>query len=213
MITVKTFVFNIIAVNTYLLYDETKEAVLIDCGCMFTSEEKKLADFITQNDIKIKRLLCTHLHFDHIIGNNFIFQTYGIKPEAHQNDVEMLPTIQHQIQSMGIRHPVQLINIQGYLAENETIRFGESELVTMLVPGHSPGSLVYYSRKDGFIVVGDVLFKGSVGRSDLWGGNHDTLVAAIKDNIVSLPDKTIVYPGHGPSTTVKQEKNNNPFLS
>jgi glyoxylase-like metal-dependent hydrolase (beta-lactamase superfamily II) len=212
MITVKTFVFNIIAVNTYLLYDETKEAVLIDCGCMFTTEEKKLADFITQNELKIKRLLCTHLHFDHILGNNFVYQNYGIKPEAHCKDVELLPSIRRQIKSTGVRLPIQLLDVDDFLDENETICFGESELTTLLVPGHSPGSLAYYSRKDGFIVVGDVLFKGSVGRSDLWAGNHEMLIAAVTDKILSLPDETIVYPGHGPSTTVIEEKNNNPFL-
>ena len=212
MITVKTFVFNIIAENTYQLYDDTKEAVLIDCGCMYAAEEKKLTDFIDQNDIQLKRLLCTHLHFDHILGNHFIYKTYGIKPEAHRKEVELLPSIKQQIQYMGVRLPVQLIEVEDYLVGNETIRFGESELVTMLIPGHSPGSLAYYSRKDGFIVAGDVLFKGSIGRSDLWGGNHDILVAAIKDKILCLPDETIVYPGHGPSTTVIEEKLNNPFL-
>ena len=212
MITVKTFVFNMIAVNTYLLYDETKEAVLIDCGCMHIAEEQKLFDFIAQNDIKLKRLLCTHLHFDHILGNNFAYQTYGIKPEAHRKEVELLPSIKQQIRSMGVRFPVHLIEVKDFLVGNETIRFGESELVTMLVPGHSPGSLAYYSRKDGFIVVGDVLFRGSIGRTDLWGGNHDMLVAAIKDKILTLPDETIVYPGHGPSTTVIEEKLNNSFL-
>lgn len=212
MITVKTFVFNIIAENTYLLYDETKEAVLIDCGCMYAAEEHQLSDFIAQNGIKLKRLLCTHLHFDHILGNNFIAQTYGINPEAHRKEVEHVPSIKQQIKSMGVRLPVQWIDVKDFLVGNETIRFGESELTTMLVPGHSPGSLAYYSRKDGFIVAGDVLFKGSIGRSDLWGGNHDMLVAAIKDKILSLPDETIVYPGHGPSTTVIEEKINNPFL-
>ena len=212
MITVQTFVFNLIAENTYLLYDETKDAVLIDCGCMFATEEQKFTDFITRNGIKIKRNLCTHLHFDHILGNNFIYHTYGIKPEAHRKEVELQPSIKQQMLSMHIRLPVQLIGVENYLVGNETIRFGESELVTMLVPGHSPGSLAYYSRKDGFIVTGDVLFKGSIGRSDLWGGNHDMLVAAIKDKILCLPDETIVYPGHGPSTTVIEEKLNNPFL-
>jgi len=212
MIKVKTFVFNIISVNTYLLYDETKEAVIIDCGCMFASEEKKISDYIAQNDLKIKRLLCTHLHFDHIAGNSFIYQTYGIKPEAHRLDVELLPSISQQLLSMGVRLPVNVIDVQDYLVENDTIRFGDSELSTMLVPGHSPGSLAFYSQKDGFIVVGDVLFKGSIGRSDLWEGNHEMLIAAIKEKILSLPDKTIVYPGHGPATTVKQEKINNPFI-
>jgi glyoxylase-like metal-dependent hydrolase (beta-lactamase superfamily II) len=105
-----------------------------------------------------------------------------------------------------------LIEIKDYLVGNEKIYFGNSELVTMLVPGHSPGSLAYYSRKDGFIIVGDALFRGSIGRTDLWGGNHDMLVAAIKDKLLTLPDETIIYPGHGPSTTIIEEKLHNPFL-
>jgi glyoxylase-like metal-dependent hydrolase (beta-lactamase superfamily II) len=212
MITVKTFVFNLFAENTYLLYDETKEAVLIDCGCMYATEEQTLSNFIVQNGLRLKRLLCTHLHFDHILGNNFVFQTFGIKPEAHRKDVKMLPSVKDQIKSMKFQHPVQLVDINDYLVGNEVITLGNSELVTMLVPGHSPGSLVYYSRKDGFIVVGDTLFRGSIGRTDLWGGNRDMLVAAVKDKILHLPDETIVYPGHGPSTTVIQEKIHNLFL-
>ncbi|MDR0796013.1 MAG: MBL fold metallo-hydrolase [Tannerella sp.] len=212
MITVKTFVFNLFAENTYLLYDETKEAVLIDCGCMYATEEKILADFIAHNKITIKRLLCTHLHFDHILGNHFIYQNYGINPEAHCKDVKLLPSVKDQFKSMNILLPIQFVDINDYLVGNDVIQFGDSELVTMLVPGHSPGSLTFYSRKDGLIVVGDALFKGSIGRTDLWGGNHDILVAAIKDKILHLPDETIVYPGHGPSTTVIEEKLHNPFI-
>ncbi|MDR2234232.1 MAG: MBL fold metallo-hydrolase [Tannerella sp.] len=212
MITVKTFVFNLLAENTYLLYDETKEAVLIDCGCMYASEERMLSDFIAQNGIKLKRLLCTHLHFDHILGNNFIFQTYGISPEAHRKDVKLLPSIKEQIKSMKVHLPIHFIDIHDFIVGNQTITFGKSELLAMLVPGHSPGSLAYYSHKDGIIVVGDTLFKGSIGRTDLWGGNYDMLVAAIRDKIFSLPEETIVYPGHGPFTTVASEKLHNPFL-
>jgi len=212
MITVKTFVFNIFSENTYLLYDETKEAVLIDCGCMYATEEKMLAEFISQHNLQLKRLLCTHLHFDHVLGNNFVYQTYGIKPEAHRKDVKVLPSIKEQTKSMKVHLPMSFIEVNDYLVGNDVIRFGKSELVTMLVPGHSPGSLVFYSQKDGIIVVGDALFQGSIGRTDLWGGNHDMLVAAIKDKILHLPDETIVYPGHGPSTTVIQEKLHNPFL-
>ena len=212
MITVKTFVFNVFSENTYLLYDETKEAVLIDCGCMLATEEKMLAEFVSQNTLQIKRLLCTHLHFDHVLGNNFVYQTYGIKPEAHRKDAKMLPSIKEQTKSMKVHLPVSFIDVNDYLVGNDVIRFGDSELVTMLVPGHSPGSLAFYSQKDGIIIVGDTLFNGSIGRTDLWKGNHDMLVAAIKDKILHLPDETIVYPGHGPSTTVIQEKIHNPFL-
>jgi Zn-dependent hydrolases, including glyoxylases len=212
MITVKTFVFNPFVENTYLLYDETKEAVLIDCGCMYSTEENKLFEFIAQHDLKLKRLLCTHLHFDHILGNSFINQTFGIKPEAHRKEVKLLPSVKDQIKSMKINLPVQLIEIKDYLVGNDVIRFGNSELETILVPGHSPGSLVFYSSKDGIIIVGDTLFRGSIGRTDLWGGNHDMLIAAIRDKIFHLPDETIVYPGHGASTTVIAEKLHNPFL-
>jgi len=212
MITVKTFVFNMFAENTYILYDETKEAVLIDCGCLYATEERILSDFIAQHNLQLKRLLCTHLHFDHILGNNFIVQTYGIKPEAHRNEVKYLPSIKEQLKSMKVRFPVHWTDVKDYLVGNEEIRFGESSLTTILVPGHSPGSLTYYSHKDSIIVAGDTLFNGSIGRSDLWGGNHDMLIAAIKDKILSLPDETIVYPGHGPSSTVIEEKLHNPFL-
>ena len=212
MITVKTFVFNMISVNTYLLYDETKEAVIIDCGCMYASEEQSLNNYIIQDGLILKRLLCTHIHFDHILGNHFIYRTYGITPEAHRIEIELLPSVKDQINSMKIHLPVQPIDISNYLVENEVINFGGSELVTMLVPGHSPGSLVYYCRKGGVLISGDTLFKGNIGRADLWGGDHEMLVAAIKDKILSLPDETIVYPGHGPSTTVIEEKLHNPYL-
>lgn len=212
MIYVKVFEFNPIAENTYLLYDETKEAVLIDCGCIGLNEERILSDFIVQNELLLKRLLCTHLHFDHVIGNGFIYKKYGIKPEAHQKDVEILPSIREQVKSMGFPYSFDFVDIENFLIGNETITFGHSQLTTLLVPGHSPGSLAFYSAKDNFVIVGDALFNGSIGRTDLWGGNYDVLIAAIKDKILTLPDETIVYPGHGLSTTVFNEKMNNPFL-
>jgi len=212
MINIKIFEFNPVVENTYLLYDETKEAVLVDCGCINPNEERILSDFIDQNELILKRLLCTHLHFDHVIGNGFIFKKYGIRPEAHQKEVEILPPIEEQARSMGLPYSIETVEITKYLHGNETISFGESQLMTLYVPGHSPGSLAFYSAKDGFAIVGDALFNGSIGRTDLWGGNYDVLIASIKDKILTLPDETIVYPGHGPSTTVINEKLNNPFF-
>jgi len=212
MINIEIFEFNPIAENTYLLYDETKEAVLIDCGCINPMEEKILSDFIDQNKLILKRLLCTHLHFDHIIGNGFIFNKYGIKPEAHRKDVEILPPVKEQLRSMGIPYSIDFVDVENFLVGNEIISFGQSQLTTLLVPGHSPGSLAFYSVRDNFIIVGDALFNGSIGRTDLWGGNYDVLITAIKDKILTLPDETIIYPGHGPFTTVINEKLNNPFL-
>ncbi|MDR1407323.1 MAG: MBL fold metallo-hydrolase [Tannerella sp.] len=212
MITVRTFVFNPFEVNTYLLYDETKEAIIIDCGCMMATEEKMLSEFITHNKLTIKRLLCTHLHFDHVMGNAFFSKKYVLKPEAHQKEVESIPSMKEQIRMFKARFSIQEVAIGKYIVGNESIRFGESELTTLLVPGHSPGSLAFYSKKDGFVMAGDTLFRESIGRTDLWGGNFDLLAAVIRDKIFSLPDETIVYPGHGPSTTVIHEKFNNPFL-
>ncbi|MCD8043749.1 MAG: MBL fold metallo-hydrolase [Tannerellaceae bacterium] len=212
MITVKPFEFNYFSVNTYLLYDDTGEAVLIDCGCSRPAEEKELSDFISQNGLTLKRLLCTHMHIDHVLGNPFIYNTYGLYPEVHRAEVEQLPSPRKQAEMFGLQDRVVDVAVEKYLVGNESIRFGNSELKTLLVPGHSPGSLAFYSERDAFVVVGDALFNGSIGRTDLWGGNHDVLIAAIKDKLLSLPDETIVYPGHGPETRIVDELLNNPFL-
>jgi glyoxylase-like metal-dependent hydrolase (beta-lactamase superfamily II) len=212
MITVKSFEFNYFSVNTYLLHDETREAVLIDCGCFRKEEELELSNYVIANKLTIKQLLCTHLHLDHVFGNEFVNRTYGLKPQAHKADVEALPSPQEQAKLFGIQDKIQNIPVGRYIVGNEIIRFGNSELLTRLVPGHSPGSLIFYNKKDGFAIVGDAIFNRSVGRTDLWGGNHDVLIAAIKDKILSLPDETILYPGHGPATNVIEENLNNPFL-
>lgn len=212
MITIKTFVFNYFQENTFLLYDETCEAVLIDCGCCRKEEEKELSDFITANKLVIKHLLCTHLHLDHIFGNPFIYKTYGLKPEAHRLDVEKLPLPEKQAKLFGLNSYMEHIPVEKQIVGNEVIKFGKSELVVITVPGHSPGSVAFYNKKGGFVLVGDALFAGSIGRTDLWGGNQEVLVAAIKDKLLSLPDETVVYPGHGTETRIIDEKLNNPYL-
>jgi glyoxylase-like metal-dependent hydrolase (beta-lactamase superfamily II) len=212
MITIKSFEFNYFSVNTYLLHDETGEAVLIDCGCFRKEEELELSKYVISNRLTIKHLLCTHLHLDHVFGNEFVSRTYGLRPQAHKADVDALPSPQEQAKLFGIQDKIQTVPIGRYIVGNEIIKFGNSELLARLVPGHSPGSLIFYNAKDGFAIVGDAIFSGSIGRADLWGGNHDVLVAAIKDKILTLPDETILYPGHGPATNVIDENLNNPFL-
>ncbi|MDR2495668.1 MAG: MBL fold metallo-hydrolase [Tannerellaceae bacterium] len=212
MISVKSFEFNYFSVNTYILYDETGAAVLIDCGCFRREEEKELKEFVKERELTIEHLLCTHLHLDHVFGNDFADRAYGLSPRAHKADVEMLPSPQEQAKLFGIQDRIRSVPISSYLLSNEVIKFGISEIVVRPVPGHSPGSVIFYSRKDGFAIVGDTIFSGSIGRTDLWGGNHDVLVAAIKDKVLSLPDETILYPGHGPATHVLDERLNNPFL-
>ncbi|MEG1749907.1 MAG: MBL fold metallo-hydrolase, partial [Tannerellaceae bacterium] len=171
-----------------------------------------LSDFITINKLTLKRLLCTHLHLDHIFGNAYIYKTYGLKPEAHKMDVEMIPSLSEQVEPFGIKRTLQDVVVEKYISGNEVIRFGTSELLVLTVPGHSPGSVAFYSKKDGFVIVGDALFAGSIGRTDLWGGNQDILLAAIRDKLLSLPEQTLIYPGHGPETSVIDETLNNPYL-
>ena len=212
MITIKSFEFNYFQENTFLLYDDTREAVLIDCGCCRKEEEKELTDFILENKLTLKHLLCTHLHVDHVFGNGFIYKTYGLKPEANKQDVEKLPSPDEQAKLFGLRQHVENVPVEKYIVGGEIIKFGTSELQVLTVPGHSPGSIAIYNKKNGFAIVGDALFAGSIGRTDLWGGNQEVLVAAIHDKLLSLPDETVIYPGHGPETRVIDEKFNNPYL-
>lgn len=212
MITIKSFEFNYFAENSYLLHDETKEAVLIDFGACRKEEEEELVSYISENGLTLKHLLCTHLHLDHVFGNDFIYKTYGLRPQAHKSEVEKLPSPAEQGNLFGIKTPVEPVQVDHYLVGNEVIKFGNSELIALLVPGHSPGSLSFYNQKEKFVITGDALFCGSIGRTDLWGGNQEVLIAAIKDKLLTLPDETIVYPGHGPSSSIIEEKYNNPFL-
>lgn len=209
---IKKFEFNDFPVNTYLLYDETGEAVLIDCGCIYPEEQAELTRFIRDNGLKPTRLLCTHLHLDHILGNPFIRRTYGLQPEAHPADITGLPAPEQQAAAFGMRLPEPSVPVGRELKEGEVIRFGNSTLSVIHVPGHSPGGVVFYNALNGTAFAGDVLFYGSIGRSDLWGGDQEELIEGIKDKLFRLPDETVVYPGHGPETTIGFEKQHNPFL-
>jgi glyoxylase-like metal-dependent hydrolase (beta-lactamase superfamily II) len=212
MITLKSFITNYFSENTYLVYDETGEAVLIDCGCIREEEERELECFVRKNNLTIKRYLCTHLHLDHVFGNEYVFNTYGLNPEAHKSEVELTPSLKEQAALFSLPVVKKEIPVERCLMGGEVIRFGNSELKALLVPGHSPGSLAFYNEKNGYLFAGDVLFRNSVGRTDLWGGNHEMLIAAIHDKLLLLPDETIVCPGHGPHTTLFAEKMNNPYL-
>jgi len=209
---IKIFTFNPLQENTYVLYDETKEAVIIDAGCFLPEEEKALKKFIHEHDLKLKHLLNTHLHFDHQFGNRFAFDTYGIAPEAHKDDEFLNDNFARQTRAYGFENFGEAQPLKGYIADGETIKFGNTELIAIHVPGHSPGSLVYYCKKDGVLFSGDVLFLESIGRTDLPGGDYATLVTGIAKKLFCLPDNTVVYPGHGDSTTIGHEKTYNPYL-
>jgi len=210
--TIKTFTFNPFQENTYLVFDETNEAVVIDAGCLQAGEKQVLTRFIEDNKLTLKRVLNTHLHLDHQFGNKFLFDTYGIAPEACIEDEFLLENVVAQARSYGFPVTEEAQPLGAYITENQEITFGNSSLKAIHAPGHSPGSMVLYSEKDGVMFAGDVLFQGSIGRTDLPKGDYASLILAITKKLLVLPDSTVVYCGHGPSTTIGYEKKNNPYL-
>ena len=212
MTTVQSFEVNYFSENTYIVYDETKEGVIIDCGCMNKEEQQLISRFVSEQQLTLKRYLCTHLHLDHIFGNQFVWKQYGLKPEASKADVEGLPSPIDQAKAFRLPLAIQEVAVEHFLAGGQIVQFGKTQLEVISVPGHSPGGLAFYNRQNGFVIVGDSLFAGSIGRTDLWGGSQELLQAALRDRILSLPDETIVYPGHGPETRVIDEKFSNPYL-
>jgi hydroxyacylglutathione hydrolase len=210
--TIKTFTFNPFQENTYLLHDETKEAIIIDAGCFNDGEKRLLKNYVEENGLIIKRLINTHLHLDHQFGNKYVADTFGVIPEACQEDEFLLDNVVAQARSFGlpINEGTQVLG--SYIIENQEIRFGDTILKSIHVPGHSPGHLAFYSEKDGAVFVGDVLFQGSIGRTDLPKGDYATLILSITKKLLPLPDSTVVYSGHGPTTTIGYEKKNNPYL-
>lgn len=212
MLNIKTFVFNPFMENTFVLYDETKEAVIIDCGCLYETERNELKKFISDNSLTVKYLLNSHLHLDHQFGNAWAAAEYGTLPRAHRNDEKLIDNLTSQAMIFGIPERVESQKLGAYIAENEEIRFGNTTLSTIFVPGHSAGSLCFYSAKDNVLISGDALFAGSIGRTDLPGGDFDLLTNGIRRKLFVLPPQTVVYPGHGPATTIGREIQSNPFF-
>ena len=209
---IKIFEFNPVSENTYILFDETKECVIIDAGCFYPEEEKEIQSFIVENNLKVTHLLNTHLHFDHVLGISFIENTFNLKAEANKEDEFLLENLPTQMQMFGFKPLDKVPSIGKYLNEGDTIKFGNQTLHILAVPGHSPGSIAFYNEEEKVVFVGDALFKSSIGRTDLPKGNHGQLLEAIQDKLFTLPAETIVFPGHGPSTTVGEEKKYNPFF-
>ncbi|GAB6011523.1 MBL fold metallo-hydrolase [Viscerimonas tarda] len=209
---IKTFEFNPVSVNTYVVYDETNECVIIDAGCFYPDEKSDLLNFILDNDLVVKRLLNTHLHFDHVFGNVFVQEQFDLKACAHKADQFLLDNMAGQMRLFGFKASEEIPEIGAYLNEGDTLRFGNQELSVLHIPGHSPGSIVFYSKDAGCAFVGDVLFRSSIGRTDLAGGNYQELITGIRQKLLTLPPGTIIYTGHGPATSIGEEARNNPYL-
>ena len=209
---IKKFEFNMFPVNCYVLWDETLEAVVIDAGCFYEEEKQMLKNYIISKGLKVKHLLNTHLHLDQIFGNRFMRQEFGLKAEAGQQDEFWIAQAPAQSRMFGFKFDEEPVELGKYLCDGDVISFGNTQLEVIHVPGHSPGSMVFYSKEDNCLFTGDVLFQGSIGRADLAGGNFDELREHICSRLFILPPETTVYPGHGDSTTIGIEKVENPFF-
>jgi hydroxyacylglutathione hydrolase len=211
MLTVEYFTFNPFQENTYIVYDDEKNCIIIDPGCSNTFEEEELSIFISENQLKPSCIFLTHSHIDHVYGLAYVKSKYQV------------PIVGHALANKGIASTQLVANLYGLnvttppdldqtVDESDMVKIGQTEMKLLFCPGHSPDHLVLYNEKNGFAIVGDVIFKESIGRTDLPGGNYETLMESIHQKILLLPSNTILYPGHGPETTIKQEITNNPFL-
>lgn len=212
MAKIQYFTNNPYQENTYILYDESGECAIIDPGMETAREQNVVVNFIRDNNLKPVLLLNTHCHVDHVLGNKFIFDQYGLKPKFNIGELPLLEAVSAYAPSMGIRYELSPVPDE-FLPETGSIHFGETELELIFAPGHSPAHLCFYDKKDKILVGGDVLFRNSIGRTDLPGGSFEQLVKNIEEKLFTLPDDCKVYPGHGPDTTIGYEKQNNPFLT
>ncbi len=212
MLTIKQFTFSPVQENTYVIYNDQGWCAIVDPGCYFGNERNDLREFIEQNKLAAKYLLNTHCHLDHVFGNKFVHDTWGLSLHLHALEKPVLDFAP----AAGLKWGLPFDNYSGellFLEEGDVIQLGADRLEVLFTPGHSPGSISFYCREQGFILSGDVLFRQSIGRTDLPGGDFDTLANSIRRKLFELPDDTVVYSGHGPATTTGYEKAHNPFLT
>ncbi len=212
MLQIKSFTFNPVQENTYVVYNTSGDCAIIDPGCYYDHERDALAAFIKDESLKPVLLVNTHCHLDHVFGNKFVAETYGLQLMLHPLEEQLL----RMAPASGLMYNLPFDNYSGplhFINPGEKIIIGEKHLEILFTPGHSPGSLSFYSGESGFVISGDALFSNSIGRTDLPGGDHDLLISSIKKQLLTLPAETIVYSGHGPQTTIGRESEGNPFLA
>ena len=211
MLKVLSLKVNPFAENTYLVYNELGDCIVFDPGMSNREEQKRFQAIVSTYNLKPVRLINTHCHIDHVLGIDFMVQEYGILPEYHRGE-DVVMASNPQVSAMYHLKYTHVPQVEKYIETGEKINIGDDQLLSLFTPGHSPASLSFYSAKDGFVMAGDVLFQMSIGRYDLPGGDEKTLLESIRKELFTLPDETIVYPGHGPSTTIGFERTNNPFF-
>ncbi len=213
MARVVTLTFNPFQENTYLVVADNNTCAIFDPGCSNPAEKDQLITFISDQQLRPEWLINTHCHIDHILGNGFVAQTYGLPLAIHPDEMAVLKSAPVSAQLFGIPFdPIESVEPEIFLEVGGQIQIGEITLEILFTPGHSPGSVSFYDQAGGYVIGGDVLFQGSIGRTDLPGGDHQTLIQSIEREFLSLEDDVIVYPGHGPATTVGAERQSNPFL-
>lgn len=211
MLSVKIFVFNPVAENTYVIYNEQKHAIIIDPGCYFDEEKRQLQQFLSTNGLTPVQLINTHCHLDHVFGNKWVYENYGLELYIHKNEEMVLSYSTQAGQNWGM--PFE--NYTGplhFLKQDDIVTLGTDTLKVLETPGHSPGSITLYCQAQKIIISGDVLFRESIGRTDLPGCNHAALIDSIQQQLMTLPDDVVVYSGHGEVTNIGHEKMYNPFL-
>ncbi|MGL1887210.1 MAG: MBL fold metallo-hydrolase [Reichenbachiella sp.] len=212
MIHIQNFVFNPFMENTYVLYDETKEAIIIDPGCYENEERDELVTFIKENELKVVKLINTHCHIDHVFGNEFVKNHYDVTLTIHKEDEATLKSVEVYAPAYGFQN-FKSSTADDFFEEGDTVSFGKSEMEVLFTPGHAPGHVVLVNKDQNICIGGDVLFDGSIGRTDLPGGDFDVLIKSIHEKLFTLSDDMVVYPGHGGETTVGKEKVSNPFCA
>ena len=212
MLSIQTFTFNAFSENTYVAFDETKEAVIIDPGCYSSQECAELAEFISEQKLIVKYLLNTHCHIDHVLGNYFVKEKYKVPFLIHEIEEKVLRAVKSYAPNYGFPNYSEVLP-DAYLKEGEKLKFGNVAWDILFLPGHAPGHIGFYDKPEKKIFSGDVLFEESIGRTDLPGGNFETLIESIHQKLFALPDDVTVYSGHGSTTTIGYEKMYNPFCA
>jgi len=209
---IKSFTFNPFQENTYIVYDETKECLIIDPGCYTDAERKELKSFIEEKELTPVKLINTHCHIDHVLGNKFASEHWDLELYMHKEDLPVLEKVGEIGKMYGLEDYEGSPYPKHFLAQGDTLTFGESSFEILFTPGHAPGHICLYSKENNLLIAGDVIFQRSIGRTDLPGGDHSTLINSIITQLFPLPNETQVFCGHGPSTNLGYEKENNPFL-